>query len=215
MGNPPHPIEQKPGEVSVKEGIKIDDISSPPGGTVIKLGVVADTHVPDKARVLHPGVIPVLRQAGVSAILHAGDISSPGVLTALGEIAPVYAVLGNRDWFLLRNLPLHQTLAVDGVVVGLTHSHGGLRNYIIGKFQYIAEGYNLERFKPRLLTTFPDADVIVFGHTHRPLIRRADGKLFFNPGTTCASDKRDDPPSVGILTINPGGRVSAEIVSLE
>ncbi len=66
--------------------------------SVTKLGVVADTHVPDKAKTLNPQVLAILRQAEVSAILHAGDISSPGVLTALGEIAPVYAVLGNRDW---------------------------------------------------------------------------------------------------------------------
>jgi putative phosphoesterase len=182
--------------------------------SVIKLGVIADTHIPDKARALHPQVLPILRQAGVSAILHAGDISSPGVLAALGEIAPVYAVLGNRDWAFLGHLPLHRTLTFDGVTLGLTHSHGGLRNYIVGKFHYIAEGYNLERFKPRLLETFPSADVIVFGHTHRPVIRWANGKLFFNPGSTCLTDKRDIPPSLGILHIQPGGKVTGEIVPL-
>jgi uncharacterized protein len=181
----------------------------------IKLGVVADTHVPDKARALPPQALLALRQAGVSAILHAGDISSPAVLEALGEIAPVYAVRGNRDWMLLSYLPLHRALAFDGVTVGLTHSHGGLRNYIIGKFHYIAEGYNLERFKPRLLETFPGAQVIVFGHTHRPVIRWAHGKLFFNPGTTCQSDKREISPSVGILYLRPGGQPAAEIIPLE
>jgi hypothetical protein len=182
---------------------------------VTKLGVVADTHVPDKAKKLHPGVIPILRQAGVSAILHAGDISVPAVLTDLGEIAPVYAVLGNRDWWFLRQLPLHRTLTFDGVVLGLTHSHGGLRNYILGKFHYIAEGYNLERIKPRMLESFPTAEVIVFGHTHRPVIRRANGKLFFNPGTTCCTDKRNIPPSLGILYLRPGGQSTAEILPLE
>ena len=182
---------------------------------VIHLGVIADTHVPDKAKALHPQALLTFRQAGVSAILHAGDISSPGVLEALGEIAPVYAVRGNRDWMLLGHLPLHQTLTFDGVTLGLTPSHGGLRNYIIGKFHYIAEGYNLERFKPRLLETFPGAEVIVFGHTHRPVIRWLHGKLFFNPGSTCPSDKRDIPPSVGILHLHPGGRTTAEIILLE
>jgi putative phosphoesterase len=183
--------------------------------TVIKLGVIADTHIPDKAKSLHPQVLPLLRQAGVSAILHAGDISSPGVLVALGEIAPVYAVRGNRDWMYLRHLSLHLTLTFNGVTLGLTHSHGGLRNYIIGKFHYVAEGYNLERFKPRLLETFPGAEVIIFGHTHRPIVRRTNGKLFFNPGSTCNTDKRDLPPSLGMLYIQPGGQVTGEIVSLE
>jgi hypothetical protein len=183
--------------------------------SLIQLGVIADTHVPDKAKALHARVLPILRELGVSAILHAGDISSPGVLAALEEIAPVHAVRGNRDWVLLRHLPLHLTLNFDGVRLGLTHSHGGLRNYIIGKFHYIAEGYNLERFKPRLQETFPDANVIVFGHTHRPVIRWANGKLFFNPGSTCLTDKRDIPPSLGILHIRGGGQTSGEIIPLE
>jgi putative phosphoesterase len=186
----------------------------PMNSSLMKLGVIADTHVPDKAKALHPRVLPILRQSGVSAILHAGDITSPGVLDALGEIAPVYAVLGNRDWVFLRRLPLHRTLTFDGVTLGLTHSHGGLRNYIIGKFHYIAEGYNLDRFKPRLLEAFPTASVIVFGHTHRPLIRRVNGKLFFNPGSTCLTDKRDIPPSLGLLYIHPGGQTTGEIVQL-
>jgi uncharacterized protein len=204
MANPPVSTALRPGV-----------ISEPSANTVIKLGVIADTHVPDKARALHPRALPILRQAGMSAILHAGDISTPGVLAALAEIAPVHAVRGNRDWMWLRYLPLHLALTFGGVRVGLTHSHGGFRNYIIGKFHYIAEGYNLERFKPRLLATFPEADVIVFGHTHHPLIEWANGKLFFNPGTTCFSDKQEDPPSVGILVIHPGGRVTGEIVPLE
>jgi putative phosphoesterase len=183
--------------------------------SVIKLGVIADTHIPDKAKALHPQVLPILRRSGVSAILHAGDISCVAVLKALSEIAPVYAVLGNRDWAFLRQLPLHRTLTFDGIVLGLTHSHGGLRSYIIGKFQYIAEGYNLERFKPRLLETFPTADVIVFGHTHRPLVRWANGKLFFNPGSTCFTDKREIPPSLGMLSIQPGGQTRGEIIPLE
>lgn len=182
--------------------------------TTIKLGVIADTHVPDKAKELHPEALSVLRQSGVSAILHAGDISTPAVLTALNEIAPVHAVLGNRDWMFLGQLPLHCTLHFNGITIGLTHSHGGLRSYIVGKFHYISEGYNLERFKPRLLKTFPQADVIVFGHTHRPLIRWVDGKLFFNPGSTCFTTKRDLPPSLGLLTIQLAGQVTGEIIQL-
>ncbi len=84
----------------------------------------------------------------------------------------------------------------------------------MGKLHYIAEGYNMERFKPRLLETFPTANVIVFGHTHRPLIRWVNGKLFFNPGTTCFTDKRDLPPSLGLISIQPGGQVTGEIIPL-
>ena len=65
---------------------------------MITLGVVADTHVPDRARQINPDLLRVLRQAQVQAILHAGDVCSQVVLDQLGQIAPVYAVRGNRDW---------------------------------------------------------------------------------------------------------------------
>jgi len=123
-------------------------------------------------------------------------------------------VLGNRDWFFIRRLPLHRTLTFEGVTLGLTHSHGGLRHYIIGKFHYIAEGYQLKRFKSRLLETFPGVDVIVFGHTHRPVNDWVDGKLFFNPGAACYTDKRDLPPSLGLLHIHPGSQVEGEIIPM-
>ena len=64
---------------------------------MIRLGVISDTHIPDRARRLNERVIPVFREAGVSAILHAGDVSTPRVLKQLEEVAPVYATRGNRD----------------------------------------------------------------------------------------------------------------------
>jgi predicted phosphodiesterase len=173
---------------------------------VIKLSVVADTR-PDKAKAAwraHPAPGWVAPSC-MPAMFHLPACCRPSANCAIACGA------WRRDWCVLRQLPLHQTLTFDGVVLGLTHSHGGLRNYIIGKFQYISEGYNLERFKPRLLESFPTAEVIVFGHTHRPVIRWANGKLFFNPGTTCWTDKRDISPSLGFLYLRPGGQSTAEI----
>ena len=69
---------------------------------MVTLGVVTDSHVPDRMRALPDALWPAL--AGVDAILHAGDVCVPRVLAALEQVAPVYAVAGNRDIFL--RLPL-------------------------------------------------------------------------------------------------------------
>ena len=81
------------------------DIASLPEGlsAVRRLGVVADTHIPDRVRSLHPDLLPGLKAANAEVILHAGDICSPVVLAELSQVAPVVAVRGNRDWA----LPVH------------------------------------------------------------------------------------------------------------
>ncbi len=178
------------------------------------LGVLSDTHIPDRVRMLNPRVFSVFREAGVSAILHAGDICSPDVLARLGEIAPVSAVRGNRDWVFLPKLPLRLTLTFEGVTVGLTHGHGSAWEYWAGKAYWILRGYRLERYWPRLQTNFPQAQVIVFGHTHRPVNLRDAGKLLFNPGSTCCPEETKIAPSIGLLTL-AGGDASGEIVYLD
>jgi len=182
---------------------------------VISLGVVSDTHIPDRVPGLNPRVTAIFRETGVSAILHAGDILTPAVLEELGEIAPVHAVRGNRDWVYLRHLPFSRTLDFGGVAVGLIHGHGRWWNYLADRTRYILEGYRLERFKPRLLAAFPHARVIVFGHTHRPLNCWLEDRLLFNPGSACCPDFNNHAPSVGLLHIRAGGEVEGEILSLE
>jgi putative phosphoesterase len=107
----------------------------------MKLGIISDTHIPDRARRLHPQVLPLFREAGVSAILHAGDVSSPGVLKQLGEVAPVVAVRGNRDWVLMRRLPLIQQLTFGSISIVLTHGHGRWQEYLLDKADYLLNGY--------------------------------------------------------------------------
>jgi putative phosphoesterase len=181
---------------------------------VITIGVIADTHIPDRARTLHPQVLELFREAGVQAILHAGDISTPATLQRLNEVAPVHAVRGNRDWVALGNLPLTLQIPFGGVVVGLTHGHGPLLNYLMDRMDYLLRGYRLEMFVPRLLRAFPEADVIVFGHTHRALNHRVDGKLVFNPGSPHFPDPKSSAPSVGLLRVLDEGKVEGEIKPL-
>lgn len=180
------------------------------------LGVIADTHIPDRRRRLHPQVLPTFEAAGVQAILHAGDISVPRVLRELEELAPVVAVRGNRDWFGFNDLPLRRVVQFDGVRIGLTHGHGGFRLYTGDKLRYLLRGPQLfEVAAKRAVSLFEErVDAVVFGHNHEPMNKPVNGRLMFNPGSACCQVVGDRPPSVGIMQINKG-RVRGEIVFLE
>ena len=183
--------------------------------TMMTLGVIADTHIPERARGLNPGVLPAFQRAEVKAILHAGDVCIPRVLEELGELAPVYAVRGNRDWAYLKHLPTSLSLDFGGVAVGLIHGHGRWRNYLVDRTSYFLEGFRFERYQPRLLAAFPTARVIVFGHMHIPFNHWVGDQLLFTPGTACCPAEKTTPPSLGLLHIHAGGEIVGEIISLE
>ena len=149
---------------------------------MLAIGVIADTHIPDRASHLHPKALATLQEAGVAAILHAGDICSSKVLDQLDAIAPVHAVQGNRDMWRLSHLPMNLSLEFEGVQIGMTHGHGGLVNYLSQKLSYFIAGYQVAKFQAGLRREFPQAKVIVFGHTHRSENTWAQGVLLFNPG---------------------------------
>ncbi|MBN2550047.1 MAG: metallophosphoesterase family protein [Anaerolineales bacterium] len=181
---------------------------------MVTLGILSDTHIPDRVLRLNPRVIPFFRSAQVEAILHAGDVCTPGVLEQLGQVAPVYAVRGNRDWLWLRRLPLRRHLTIEGINIGLAHGHGGWPVYWQDKLYFLLNGYHHERLMPRLSLEFAEARVIVFGHGHLPLNRWVNGQLFINPGAAYFQRKNDPAPTVGLLYIEPGSKVKAEIVKL-
>jgi len=156
-------------------------------GTPIRIGLISDTH-----GLLRPQVHEVF--AGVTQILHAGDVCSDTILMELGLIAPTQAVFGNCDD------PWDPTLreALDLEI-------GGLRIHV-------QHGHELGRPRPAQVAAAYDADVCVYGHTHRQVIERVDGRLIINPGA--AGPRRFDlKPCVAILTIADGA-ASAELVEL-
>jgi uncharacterized protein len=147
----------------------------------MRLGVISDTH-----GLLRPEVFDAF--AGVDHILHAGDVGGPDLLTELQTLAPVTAVYGNTDGSELRGrLPRVATLELDGFDIVVTH------------------GDQLGSPTPAALNaTFPDAQIIVFGHTHRPLLTLVDVVVtVMNPGGAGAR-RFNLPPSVGILELEPG-----------
>lgn len=143
----------------------------------IRIGLVSDTHGRMRAGVLE-------RLAGVLRILHAGDVGSPDVLRELELVAPVTAVFGNTDsWELRRSLPREARIEEAGRRIVVVH------------------GDALGSPTPaRLALAYPDADIIVFGHTHHAGVERRDGRLMINPGSAGPA-RFHLKPSIAILTL--------------
>ena len=157
----------------------------------MRLGIISDTH-----GLLRPEVFEVF--AEVDHILHAGDIGPPDLLTELETLAPVTAVYGNTDgWDIRSRVPQVASLRLDGFDIVVTH------------------GDQFGSPTPeKLNATFPDAEILIYGHTHRPLLTTVDVVVtVMNPGG--AGPKRFDlPPSVGIMELEAGTPPRARLVPL-
>ena len=143
------------------------------------IGLISDTHGLLRASAMHA-------LEGVALILHAGDVGSRDVLIELAAIAPVHAVYGNVDDAHTPELDAHRWLTLEGWQVHVSHGH------------------EVGRPTPEaLLRRYPDAGLIIFGHTHRAVVHRAGGRVVINPGA--AGPRRFDvAPSVARLTLAPG-----------
>jgi uncharacterized protein len=179
------------------------------------LGILADTHIPDRARGLPPRLLEIFRSKEVDAILHAGDICTPSVLQELEAIAPVHAVRGNRDIYALRHLPAQVILTFEGVTVGMVHGHGRLHNYLADKAHFLVFGLQEDHYKKRVIKALPGVDVMVFGHLHRRICEWVEGVLLLNPGSACCPDgNAGNPPSVAILRLQPESQTVVEFLDL-
>ena len=182
---------------------------------VVKLGILADTHIPDRAKELPAGILTKFKEAGVSQILHAGDASSWKVVHKLEAIAPVVIVQGNRDWILGMKTPHEVTQSIYNVRITLTHGHRTMIHYLKDKWAYITRGYSFNRYYQHLLEDYPNSDVIIFGHTHYQTVKWIDGKLFFNPGAAYSCKHNHFAPEFGILTITSDGVIRTECHRLD
>lgn len=147
------------------------------------VGVISDTH-----GLLRPEAVEALR--GSQMIVHAGDVGRPEILKELREIAPVTAVRGNVDGEWALGLPLADTIAVEGAFLYVLHDLAQLDlNPVVAGIQ-----------------------VVISGHTHKPLIEERKGVLYLNPGS--AGPRRFKlPVTLARLTVD-GARVSAELIEL-
>ncbi len=183
----------------------------------VTLGVLADTHVGDRSVRLPQEVLEVFARAGVHAILHAGDVTHPQVLEELAKVAPVYAVRGNRDFLLWRRLPYAYRFGIGSQEFVLVHGHGSLLRYLVDKVSFLA-GYPLSfrTFENRAATWFPEAHVVIMGHTHAPTLRRIQGRWIFNPGSPTVPPAQPThlPRTVGLVHVRPSGETTFEFVFL-
>ena len=144
--------------------------------------MLADTHCPEFMERLPDEVFQAFD--GVDLIIHAGDINSERTLDALRRVAPVEAVRGDHDASLPR-LPLSREVNVEGKRIVVVH---GNRSHWVEEPQTLIWTLSLGYFQPHrglpreLRRRFPNADAIVYGHTHRPRIETIDGAVVFNPG---------------------------------
>jgi hypothetical protein len=161
------------------------------------LGVITDTHIPQRIEALPPRVFEVFR--GADRILHAGDINSQRVLDQLAEIAPVDAVAGNADLF-RHGLPLTRVIEVEERRIGLVHGHGDWLRYLRSKVRD-QFSYGEERYLKIVQRSFGPVDAIVFGHTHRFYQVERSGVLLFNPGPVAPDFYNTPGPQVGLLHV--------------
>ncbi|NLE76876.1 MAG: metallophosphoesterase family protein [Chloroflexi bacterium] len=179
----------------------------------MRIGVLADTHVPDRLSALPLGVGRALGKPDI--VLHVGDATQMDVLRWLRESWPLtFGVFGDQDNAEVRRcLQARQVVQFGSRRVGLIHGHVAPAPHWPARLSQALQKPPVEELLDRLLEQFTDqpVDCIVFGHTHRPLVRYYRGVLFFNPGA--ASGGRQQPVSVGTLEITDRS-ITAQIIEL-
>ena len=163
----------------------------------MRLAILSDTHLPKGRRALPPACLK--RLAAADAILHAGDFTAASVYEELRRIGPpLHAVHGNVDPLeLRRRLPESIEIELDGVRVAMVHDSG-------------AAAGRMRRMRAR----FPDAGIVVFGHSHLPLLETgSDGLVLLNPGSP--TERRRAPRHTMAQVDIIGGAAACELVDLD
>lgn len=158
------------------------------------IGLISDTHIPDRAKVLPQKVMEAFSE--VELILHAGDLTSPKVIEELETIAPVMAIQGNMDRVNGIDLPKAKVIEAEGLKIGLIHGEVYPRADS-SQLLYLAKELNV--------------DILVSGHSHQPKIEQKDGILLLNPGSPIVPRLADR--TVMLLEIN-NEEVDVEIVKI-
>jgi hypothetical protein len=158
------------------------------------VAVLSDTHAPHRWRGCPPAVAAVLEHCEL--ILHAGDVCTAEVLDELAHWAPVHAVLGNNDGADVQAWGAPETLqlSVAGLTVAMIHNSG------------LPPGR-----AGRLRTLFPDAALVIFGHSHIPWDETVAGQRAFNPGSP--TDRRRQPHgTMGLLDVRDGELLDCQLI---
>ena len=152
----------------------------------MRIALISDTHIPTSLDRLPDELLSQI--AGADAILHAGDIMSNEVLETLNGIAPTTAVAGNMDPpEVAGKLSDRELVLLEGRTIGLKHGHQPHKI----QSHYIDQPYDapeMEVFFQLMASQLPEAEIIVFGHFHRAVIRQWEDILFINPGAVAPAN---------------------------
>ena len=151
-----------------------------------RIGVISDNH-----GYLDPAILEIF--AGVSHVIHAGDVMDPEILSKLETVAPVTAVSGNMDSpELASSLPREAAGEVAGVRFVVGHKRKRLlKSLSAGGIAGLSAG------------TQPN--IMIYGHDHIPQAAWVDGTLYLNPGSATAPHEEDDGPTVAIVEVRSAG----------
>lgn len=162
----------------------------------MKIGVIADTHIPERAKYIPPQVLEAF--SGVDMVIHAGDLIDLDVLNELKAACKnIKAVWGNMDPYeVKKRLPEKEVIRLGNHTIGVIHGYGHpdkLINLVTDIFKK------------------DNVDIIIFGHSHSPLNEKRQDIIYFNPGsptdTIFASYN-----SYGIIEIND--KIDAKIIRI-
>ncbi|PKB78765.1 MAG: hypothetical protein BZY88_16755 [SAR202 cluster bacterium Io17-Chloro-G9] len=183
----------------------------------MRVGVISDTHNPSVG--LEPPPEVAIAFQDVEVILHAGDIYLPSCLDWLEAIAPVYAVEMLADAHFKedpRVIDKTRVIHLEGHTIGMTHDLlvPGMAQEIT-QFSPLSKHFPPEAKLSAALETVFDApvDVVIFGHTHYPIVEEYQGILMVNPGSPSLPRQLRRLGQVAILELEPGHK-SAEILDL-
>lgn len=190
------------------------ELAIPQSHIVARLGLISDTHFPDRLMALPETVFSAF--ADVDLILHAGDVGELSILDTLSTLAPVVAVHGNDDSAdAQRELPYQQIVSVHGVRLLLTHSHYPDRT------EELAARRD-DNWAPKLnrraaMARRASAQVMVSGHTHIPMALSWAEVLLINPGAIAPGNHfvRQKIRSVARLLVTDQGQIIVEHVDLD
>ncbi len=155
------------------------------------IGLISDTHIPEVAESIPVQIKTALSK--VDLILHAGDIYTASVLDDLETVAPVFAAEGDDDYQELYHDPRvkqRHTVTVDGITIWTKH---------IRPWSWPAN----ERAP----------EILIFGHTHKPVMEEHEGVLFVNPGSATFPNYRYELGTIALLSIR-SGKVDVKFVQL-
>ena len=178
-----------------------------------RIGLISDTHAPERLSKLPDTIFNAL--AGVDFIFHAGDVGELWVLDQLSRIAPVFAVHGNDDSAdSKRELPYQQVIVVKDQRILLTHSHFPNRDEELAFRQLDAWGGKLDRRSNWAKRA--GATIMVYGHSHVPMIKLHDNVLIVNPGAVASGNylSKQTLQSVAVLEMKVSNKVWVTHINL-